>query len=137
MTSRDTHDIKEYEQERKIAETFSGLKSTLDSMLEVLNENVKDSLSNLNTRVESLEKQMATLVLAYGEQAVFMEALVSQISFASEQAQKSFHETLKEARKSMLEVMKDGAQNLVVPSDPIVGQAIVDMASEKLSDIDQ
>jgi len=66
-----------------------------------------------------------------------MEALVSQISFASEQAQKSFHETLKEARKSMLEVMKDGAQNLVVPSDPIVGQAIVDMASEKLSDIDQ
>jgi len=137
MTSRDTHDIKEYEQERKIAETFSGLKSTLDSMLEVLNENVKNSLSNLNTRVESLEKQMATLVLAYGEQAVFMEALVSQISFASEQAQKSFHETLKEARKSMLEVMKDGAQNLVVPSDPIVGQAIVDMASEKLSDIDQ
>jgi polyhydroxyalkanoate synthesis regulator phasin len=113
------------------------LQATLNTMLDTLNKTVQSSFSDLDNRVESLEKQMATLVLAYGEQAVFMEALISQISFASEQAQQSFHETLKEARKSMLEVMKDGAQNLVAPSDPVVGQAIVNMASEKLSDINK
>ena len=113
------------------------LQATLNTMLDTLNKTVQSSFSDLDNRVESLEKQMATLVLAYGEQAVFMEALISQISFASEQAQQSFHETLKEARKSMLEVMKDGAQNLVAPSDPLVGQAIVNMASEKLSDINK
>jgi len=113
------------------------LQATLNSMLDTLNKTVQNSFSDLDTRVESLEKQMATLVLAYGEQAVFMEALISQISFASEQAQQSFHETLKEARRSMLEVMKDGAQNLVAPSDPVVGEAIVNMASEKLSNIDK
>jgi hypothetical protein len=113
------------------------LQATLNTMLDTLNKTVQASFSELDNRVESLEKQMATLVLAYGEQAVFMEALISQISFASEQAQQSFHETLKEARKSMLEVMKDGAQTLVAPSDPVVGQAIVNMASEKLSDINK
>lgn len=113
------------------------LQATLNTMLDTLNKTVQNSFSDLDNRIESLEKQMATLVLAYGEQAVFMEALISQISFASEQAQKSFHETLKEARKSMLEVMKDGAENLVAPSDPILGQAIVNMASEKLSDINK
>ena len=113
------------------------LQATLNTMLDTLNQTVQASFSELDNRVESLEKQMATLVLAYGEQAVFMEALISQISFASEQAQQSFHETLKEARKSMLEVMKDGAQTLVAPSDTVVGQAIVNMASEKLSDINK
>jgi hypothetical protein len=113
------------------------LQATLNTMLDTLNKTVQNSFSDLDNRIESLEKQMATLVLAYGEQAVFMEALISQISFASEQAQKSFHETLKEARKSMLEVMKDGAENLVAPSDPVLGQAIVNMASEKLSDINK
>jgi len=113
------------------------LQATLNTMLDALNKTVQNSFSDLDNRIESLEKQMATLVLAYGEQAVFMEALISQISFASEQAQKSFHETLKEARKSMLEVMKDGAENLVAPSDPVLGQAIVNMASEKLSDINK
>jgi hypothetical protein len=37
----------------------------------------------------------------------------------------------------MLEVMKDGGKNLVAPSDPVVGQAIVDMASQKLSDLNK
>ena len=113
------------------------LQATLNTMLDTLNKTVQNSFSDLDNRIESLEKQMATLVFAYGEHAVFMEALISQISFASEQAQKSFHETLKEARKSMLEVMKDGAENLVAPSDPVLGQAIVNMASEKLSDINK
>ncbi len=113
------------------------LQATINNMLDVLNKTVEQSFSDLNNRVESLEKQMATLVLAFGEQAVFMEALISQIAFASQEAQQSFHETLKDARKSMLEVMKDGGQNVVAPSDPILGQAIVDMASEKLSDLNK
>lgn len=113
------------------------LEATLNTMLDTLNKTVQSSFSDLNNRVESLEKQMATLVLAYGEQAVFMEALISQISFASEHAQQSFHQTLKEARKSMLEVMKNGAEDFVAPSDPVVGEAIINMASQKLSDINK
>ena len=106
----------------------------IDNMLKTLSQEVVQKFKELEVRIESVEKQVATLVLAYGEQAVFMEALIGQIAFSTEEAQKSFHDTLKEARKSMLEVMKDGSKTFVDPSDKNLGQAIGDMATEKLSD---
>lgn len=122
-------------------DNYTSDKSTIDlaidNMLNVLSKEVISTYKELETRVEAMEKQIATLVLAYGEQAVFMEALIGQIAFSSEEAQKSFHETLKNARKSMLEVMKDGSQDLVAGSDKNLGEAIVDMASEKLSDLNK
>lgn len=122
-------------------DNYTSDKSTIDlaidNMLNVLSKEVISTYKELETRVEAMEKQIATLVLAYGEQAVFMEALIGQIAFSSEEAQKSFHETLKNARKSMLEVMKDGSQNLVAGSDKNLGEAIVNMASEKLSDLNK
>ena len=106
----------------------------IDNMLKTLSQEVVQKFKELEVRIESVEKQVATLVLAYGEQAVFMEALIGQIAFSTEEAQKTFHDTLKEARKSMLEVMKDGSKTFVDPSDKNLGQAIGDMATEKLSD---
>lgn len=120
---------------------YSSDKSTIDlaidNMLNVLSKEVISTFKELETRVEAMEKQIATLVLAYGEQAVFMEALIGQIAFSSEEAQKSFHETLQNARKSMLEVMKDGSQNLVAGSDKNIGEAVGNLASEKLSDLNK
>jgi dsDNA-specific endonuclease/ATPase MutS2 len=107
----------------------------LDNMLNTLSKEVISKFHELEEKIENVEKQVATLVLAYGEQAVFMEALISQIAFSTEEAQKSFHETLKEARKSMLEVMKDGSEAFVAGGDKVVGESISDLASEKLSDL--
>jgi exonuclease VII small subunit len=109
----------------------------IDNMLSILYKEITSLYKELEQRLEALEKQMATIVLAYGEQAVFMEALIGQIGFSSEEAQKSFHETLKNARKSMLEVMKDGSQTFVAGSDQKLGETIGNMASEKLSDFSQ
>jgi len=116
---------------------FSTIQIAIDNMLNVLAKEVTSVQKDIEQRVEAVEKQVATLVLAYGEQAVFMEALIGQISFSTAEAQKSFRETLKEARKSMLEVMQNGAQSFVADSDKKVGQAIADVVAEKLSDFDQ
>lgn len=107
----------------------------LDNMLNTLSKEVISKFHELEEKIENIEKQVATLVLAYGEQAVFMEALIGQIAFSTEDAQKSFHETLKEARKSMLEVMKNGSEAFVAGGDKVVGESISDLASEKLSDL--
>lgn len=124
-----------------VNQNYESDKSTIDlaidNMLNVLSKEVTSLCKELEQRVEAMEKQIATLVLAYGEQAVFMEALIGQIAFSSDEAQKSFHETLKNARKSMLEVMKDGSQTFVAGSDQKLGEAIGNMASEKLSDSSQ
>jgi len=116
---------------------FSTIQIAIDNMLNVLAKEVTSVQKDIEQRVEAVEKQVATLVLAYGEQAVFMEALIGQISFSTAEAQKSFRETLKEARKSMLEVMQNGTQSFVADGDKKVGQAIADVVAEKLSDFDQ
>lgn len=124
-----------------VEENYQSDKNTidiaLDNMLNTLSKEVISKFHELEEKIENVEKQVATLVLAYGEQAVFMEALIGQIAFSSEEAQKSFHQTLKEARKSMLEVMKDGSEAFVAGGDKVVGETISDLASKKLSDFSQ
>lgn len=93
-------------------------------------------ISLLESTLENLEKQIATLVVGYGEQAVFMEALVAQLAFATEDHQKAFTDNLAAARKKMLEVMQD-ASTVVANDNPNIGSAIADVAGEKLSDTDQ
>ena len=39
--------------------------------------------------IEAFEKQIATLVIGFGVQAVFLEALLAQLSFATEDEQKA------------------------------------------------
>jgi len=116
---------------------FSTIQIAIDNMLNVLAKEVTSVQKDIEQRVEAVEKQIATLVLAYGEQAVFMEALIGQIAFSTVEAQKSFRDTLKEARKSMLEVMQDGTQSFVADGDKKIGQAIADVVAEKLSDLGQ
>lgn len=122
-----------------VEDNYKSDKNTIDiafdNMLNTLSKEVISKFHELEEKIESIEKQVATLVLAYGEQAVFMEALIGQIAFSTQEAQSSFHETLKQARKSMLEVMKDGSEAFVAGSDKNVGESINNLATEKLSDL--
>ena len=91
-------------------------------------------LSDYESRLESLDKQIATLVIGFGEQAVFMDALIANLSFATSEAQDAFHKSVADSRRQMLEIMKEGADGLLASSDPDLAAAIVNMADEKLSE---
>lgn len=97
---------------------------------------IVDKVATLETTVESLEKQLATLVVGYGEQAVFMEALVAQIAFASNEAKSQFYEDVKNGRREMLEVMQNASKTILADSDPDLASAVADVVSSKLSDPD-
>lgn len=97
----------------------------------------EDRLVAVENSVEALEKQVATLVLAYGEQAVFMEALVAQIAFATDEARSKFHEDINAARKSMLEVMRDASNGIMADDNQNIAKPLADMAEQKLSDTTQ
>lgn len=116
------------------AHTAEFLTSFFQQLLNGLSAQIEDRLKLLENAVEMLEKQIATLILSYGEQAVFTEALVAQIAFATDEAKKSFHETLQESRKNMLEVMQNASKGTLADESPGVASALTDMASEKLSD---
>ncbi len=95
-----------------------------------------DRVATMEESLEKMEKQVATLILGYGEQAVFMEALVAQIAFASDDARRTFQEDVTRARKQMLEVMNDASKGFLADDDPGVAAALGDLAERKLSDTD-
>lgn len=97
---------------------------------------IEDRLSVLETSIEAIEKQIATLIISYGEQAVFTEALVGQMAFASDEARKAFHEALSESRKNMLEVMQNASKGILADENPGVASALTDVVTEKLSNTD-
>lgn len=96
---------------------------------------VSSKVSDIEDRLEKIEKQIATLVIGYGEQAVFMEALVAQLAFATDKERAAFNNNLSEARQKMLEVMQ-GASTIMADEDQAIGTAIADLATQKLSDSD-
>lgn len=116
---------------------------TVDFITNLFKTIIEGTLTNfeakilaLETTVENLEKQLATLILGYGEQAVFMEALVAQLAFASDEARSAFQKDVSEARKEMLEVMQNASKGLLADQSENFTTALADMAESKLSDSD-
>lgn len=95
-----------------------------------------DRVLKLEEQVEGLEKQIATLVVGYGEQAVFMEALVAQLAFSTDEAREKFQSDVSRARKDMLEVMQNASKGILADQDPLLASAVADVAESKLSDTD-
>ena len=107
----------------------------MNELILALAANFDEKLAKLDEKMESYEKQIATLVVGFGEQAVFIEALLAQMQFNSEDAQKLFHETLSNSRKQMLQIMKEGSEDVLAKQDKRLAGSIADMAESKLSDI--
>jgi hypothetical protein len=101
------------------------------SFSSVMNERFED----IEEKVESFEKQIATLVVGFGEQAVFLEALLSQLAFATEEEQRAFQQSVNESRKQMLKVMQDGSETLVASENEGLASAIDDVVNSKSFDI--
>jgi hypothetical protein len=110
------------------------LKSYFEDIVISLTHLTNDKFKELETKIESIEKQIATLVIGFGEQAVFLEALLAQLSFATEEEQKTFQQNVATARREMLKVMQDGSKTLVADENEHLASAIEDVVESKLFD---
>lgn len=119
-----------------IDENQESITAFLESILVSVNAQNQVRFNELETKIEKIEQQIATLTLAYGETAVFLEALVGQLAFASQEEQTNFHSNLAQSRKSMLEVMQNAAQGFLGDDSPVVGSTLSDLAEQKLSETD-
>lgn len=113
----------------------SNLKRYIEDIFISFSRLTDSKFDDLDKKIESLEKQIATLVVGFGEQAVFLEALLAQLSFASEEQQKAFQDNVSHARREMLKVMKDGSQTLVASEDERLASALSDVVDSKSSDL--
>jgi len=107
-----------------------------EDFLTGLGSQLTAKVKELETEIEALEKQIATLIVGYGEQAVFMEALVAQISFASIEEREAFNKNVSDGRKEMLKVMQDATDTNLATEHPETAAALADLVEEQLSDTD-
>ena len=110
------------------------LREQTQQLIISMSNKIDQRFKEFDESIENLEKQIATLILGFGEQAVNMEGLIAQIKFASPESQKIFMDTIAQSRKQMLEAMKEGAGGLLAAESPGVASAIESLADEKLSD---
>jgi len=113
------------------------LRQHVEDLLIALADRFESRLQECEKLVETLEKQLAQLIVGYGEQAVFMEALIAQINFASSEAQKAFTANVSENRRKMFQVMKEGAPGILGSENEDLASAITNLADQKLSDTSQ
>jgi hypothetical protein len=66
-----------------------------------------------------------------------MEALATQLNYASPEAQKAFTDSLSEQRKKMVETLNEGSKGFVADKDPGLARAINNVVKEKLSNTDK
>ena len=97
---------------------------------------MSDKMASMEKSLESLEKQVADLIFGYGEQAVFMEALIAQMAFATDEARTAFHENISKSRKLRIEVMQSAAKGILDDEKPGTAAAVANLAESKLSDSD-
>lgn len=116
---------------------FNLFRKNIEFVLTSMAEKIEERLHEMDKSIESIEQQIATMVVGYGEQAVFMEALIGQINFAAPEAQKVFTDTLARSRREMLKVMKEGADGFLVGDDENLSTAIKDLVDEKLLNDEQ
>ena len=110
------------------------LRKSFNEVIIALAAKFDSKLDELDKTMESYEKQMAVLATGFAEQAVFIEALIAQVQFASSEERKSFHDSVAEARKKMFEIMKEGANGVVADDNPRLASAIKDVVNSKSSD---
>lgn len=108
-------------------------KKSINELVLAMAATFDDKIDKLEKTMEAYEKQIATLVIGFGEQAVFLEALLGQIQFSSQEAQNNFHETLNNSRKQMLNIMKEGSDDLLAKENPRLASAIANLAESELS----
>lgn len=110
------------------------LREHVEELMLALANKFESRLQDCEKLIETLEKQLAQMIVGYGEQAVFMEALIAQINFASPEAQKAFTANVSENRRKMFQAMKEGAPGILGPENEDLASAITNLADQKLSD---
>lgn len=117
------------------AEVIKNLLSSLvDDIYKKIYDDIEEQFNGIIKKIEAYEQQVATIVLAYGEQAVVMEALATQLDYASPEAQKAFTDTLMQQRKKMVETLNEGSKGFVADKDPGLARAINNVVEKKLLD---
>jgi len=110
------------------------LRKSVNDIVMALAAQFDNKLEKIDQTMQAYEEQIAILSTGFAEQAVFIEALLAQLNFASEESKKLFHDSIQEARQKMFKIMKEGANGIVAEQNSRLASAIEDVVDSKSVD---
>jgi hypothetical protein len=113
---------------------FDLFKAQVQSLFVALSNEIQKRLDENKASIENIEKQFALLFAGYAEQAAVIENLILTTFTDNPEKEKIFRDNLAETRKQFLNLLKEGAQDVLASEDPNAASAIEDAVNEKLSD---
>lgn len=102
--------------------------SKVSTTFESFERYFEDQIKLTEARIEAIDKQIATLVVGYAEQAIFIDALMSQLENESIDKQNAFKEKVQELRKTMMSVL-DYTSDVLEDRITDLGGPLEDMAT--------
>ena len=113
---------------------FDVFKGQVQTLFVSLSNEIEKRLQQQAALTEKLEEQFALLYAGYAEQAAVIENLLFTVFSDSPEKEVIFRENLAETRKQFLNLLKEGADDVLAREDPRTAAAIKDMVDKKLSD---
>lgn len=113
---------------------FDLFKAQVQTLFISLSNEIDKRLQGLDNKIDKIEEQFALLYAGYAEQAAVIENTLITIFTDDPEKEKIFRENLAETRKQFLEMLKEGAQDVLAGEDPNIASAIEDVVDKKLSD---
>jgi hypothetical protein len=113
---------------------FDLFKAQVQSLFVALSNEIQKRLDENKASLEKVEEQFALLYAGYAEQAAVIENLLLTMFTDNPEKEKIFRNNLAETRRQFLNLLKEGAQDVLASEDPNIASAIESVVDEKLSD---
>lgn len=113
---------------------FDLFKAQVQTLFITLTNEIEKRLKEKDEQIEKMQEQFALLFAGYAEQASVIENILVTILSDDPQKEEQFRKNLSESRKQFLEMLKEGAEDVLAGEDPNLAAALGNVVEKKLSD---
>lgn len=113
---------------------FDLFKAQVQTIFIALSNEVEKRLKEKDEQIDKMQEQFALLFAGYAEQASVIENILVTFLADDPEKEKKFRENLSDSRKQFLEMLKEGAEDVLAREDPDLAATLVDVVDKKLSD---
>lgn len=115
------------------ATDFDVFKAQVQALFISLSNEIEKRLKEQADATEKMEQQFAMLYAGYVEQAAVIENLLITMFTDDPEKEKVFRDNLAQSREHFLNLLKEGAEDVLAGEDPNLAATIKDVVDEKLS----
>lgn len=113
---------------------FDLFKAQVQTIFITLSNEIEKRLQDKDKEIEKLQEQFALLFAGYAEQASVIENILVTFLSDDPEKEKKFRENLVDSRRQFLQMLKEGAEDVLAGEDPKLASTLSDVLDKKLSD---